>query len=50
MKAICWIKGLYRSLITGLPVNGHSFVEIHRSYDSQTLKCERCGEISGGFF
>ena len=49
MKIICFIKGIFRSLINLQNISGHDFVEIYDNKDIQILKCEKCNELSIGF-
>lgn len=49
MRIICFIKGIWRSLITFSIVSGCDYVEIYDNKDIQVLECETCGNISVGF-
>lgn len=49
MNIICFIKGIWRSLITFNIVSGHDYIEIYDNKDIQILECEKCNHISVGF-
>ena len=49
LKVICFIKGIYRSLMAFNIVSGHDYQEIYDNEDIQVLKCENCNHISVGF-
>ena len=49
LKVICFIKGIYRSLLTFNIVSGHDYQEIYDNEDIQVLKCENCNHISVAF-
>jgi hypothetical protein len=49
LKIACFIKGIYRSLMTFNIVSGHDYQEIYDNKDIQVLKCETCNHISVGF-
>lgn len=50
MKVICFIKGIFRSLITFKIVSGHDYIEIYNNKDIQVLECENCKHISLSFY
>ena len=50
MKAICYIKTLWRSLLTFNIVSGHDYQEIYDNKDVQILKCINCNHISVAFY
>ena len=47
---MCFIKGIFRSLITLNIVSGHDYVEIYDNKDIQVLQCENCNHISVAFY
>jgi len=49
VNIICFIKGIWRSLITFNIVSGHDYIEIYDNKDIQILECEKCNHISVGF-
>ena len=49
MKLICFIKGIFRSIVNFNIISGHDYQEIYDNKDIQVLKCETCGNISLGF-
>lgn len=49
MKIICFIKGIFRSLMTLQIVSGCDFVEKYNNKDIQILECEVCGNVSVGY-
>lgn len=49
MKLICFIKGIFRSIINFNIISGHDYIEIYDNKDIQVLRCELCGHISVGF-
>ena len=49
MKIICFIKSIWRSLITFNIISGHNYQEIYNNKDIQILECSVCGHISLGF-
>lgn len=49
MKLICFLKGIWRTIINLYPYSGHDFIEIYDNKDIQVLECEICGHISVGF-
>lgn len=49
MKLICFLKGIWRSLITFNIISGHNYKEIYDNKDIQVLECEVCGHFSVGF-
>jgi len=50
VKLDCFFIGLWRSLITLSPVSGHDYVEYYKDKEKQVLKCNRCGNVSVGYF
>jgi len=49
MKIICFIKGIFRSIVNFNIISGHNYQEIYDNKDIQVLKCETCENISVGF-
>lgn len=49
MKLICFIKGIFRSIIYFNVISGHDYQEIYDNKDIQVLKCINCSHISVGF-
>lgn len=49
MKIICFIKGIFRSIIHFNVISGHDYQEIYDNKDIQILKCINCEHISLGF-
>ena len=49
MKIVCFIKGIFRSILTFNIVSGHDYQEIYNNKDIQILKCINCKHISVGF-
>lgn len=49
MKLICFIKGIFRSLLSFQSVSGCDFVEKYNNKDVQILECEVCGKTSVGY-
>lgn len=49
MKLICFIKGIFRSIINFNIISGHDYQEIYDNKDIQVLKCINCNHISVGF-
>lgn len=49
MKIICFIKGIFRSIINFNVISGHEYQEIYDNKDIQVLKCINCNHISVGF-
>ena len=49
MKLICFLKGIWYSIINMQLVSGHNYKEIYNSKDIQILECELCSHISLGF-
>lgn len=49
MKLICFIKGIWRSLINFNMITGHDYQEIYNNKDIQVLKCINCNHLSVGF-
>lgn len=49
MKLICFIKGIFRSIINFNIISGHDYQEIYDNKDIQVLECKTCGNISVGF-
>lgn len=49
MKLICFLKGIWRTIINLYPFSGHDFIEIYDNKDIQVLECEICGCVSVGF-
>ena len=49
MKLWCFIKGIFRSIISLNTISGHDYQEIYNNKDIQVLKCINCGNISIGF-
>lgn len=49
MKLICFIKGIFRSIINLNIISGHDYIEIYDNKDIQVLQCKLCGHISVGF-
>lgn len=46
---ICFLKGIWYSLICFEIVSGHDYQEIYDNKDIQVLKCINCNHISIGF-
>ena len=46
---LCFIKGIFRSIINFNVISGHDYVEIYDNKDIQVLECELCNHISIGF-
>ena len=42
MKIICFIKGIFRSIINFNVISGHDYQEIYDNKDIQVLKCVNC--------
>ena len=49
MKLICFLKGIWRTIINLYPFSGHDFIEIYDNKDIQVLECEICRYVSVGF-
>jgi hypothetical protein len=49
MKLICWLRETWRTVMAGLPVSGHDFVEVYDDGHVQVLKCQTCGHVSRGY-
>lgn len=49
MSIICFVKGIFRSIINCNIIDGHNYIEIYDNKDIQILECELCGHISVGF-
>lgn len=49
MNLICFLKGIWNSLLCFQIVSGHDYQEIYDNKDIQVLECEVCGHISIGF-
>lgn len=47
MKLICFIKEIWRTLTTGLPFDGHDYVDVeeHENCTVTISKCEICGKV-----
>lgn len=48
-KIICFLKGIWHSILTLKIVSGHDYQEIYNNKDIQVLKCINCNHISIGF-
>lgn len=48
MKLICFLKGIWHSILTFKIVSGHDYQEIYDNKDIQVLKCINCNHISIG--
>lgn len=49
MRLICFLKGIFRSIINFNVISGHDYVEIYDNKDIQVLEYELCNNISIGF-
>lgn len=49
MKIVCFVKGIFRSIINFNIISGHDYQEIYDNKDIQVLKCEVCNHIAIGF-
>ena len=49
MSILCFIKGIFRSILTFNVVSEHDYIEIYDNKDIQVLKCETCNHISVAF-
>lgn len=49
MKTICFLKGIWYSIINLQITSGHNYIEIYDNKDIQILECELCGHISLAF-
>ena len=43
---ICFIRGIFRSIITFNIISGHNYKEVYDNKDIQVLECETCGYVS----
>ena len=49
MNIICFIRGIFRSIIHFNIISGHNYIEKYDNKDVQILECETCGNISVGY-
>lgn len=49
MTIICFLKGIWNSILSMQKVSGHNYIEVYDNNDIQVLECELCGHISLGY-
>ena len=48
MRIICFIKGIWRSIINFNIISGHDYKEMYDNKDIQVLQCKLCKKLSLG--
>lgn len=46
MNIICFIRGIFRSIVNFNIISGHNYIEKYDNKDIQVLECETCGYVS----
>lgn len=46
----CFLIGIVRSIRCLAPVSGHDYIEEYNNGEVSILRCDRCGNVSVGYF